>query len=131
MGNASRAPGGPFELPRQVSLKSKVLIRSLFTKGQSDSLAVGCVRVLYRTIPFCGSPFLVGFAVRRQLRAVDRNRIKRHMREAVRLRQARLSPPEGTLALMIVFRGAARLPGCSIRRDLANLLRRLQARLAS
>lgn len=131
MDSTSRALGGPFELPRRVSLKSQVVIRSLFTKGQSEFLAVGCIRVLYRTIPFCGSPFLVGFAVRRQLRAVDRNRIKRHMREAVRLQQALLSSPERTLALMIVFRGSGQQSGCRIRRDLANLLERLQVRLAS
>ncbi len=118
-------------MPRRVSLKSRALIRSLFTKGRSENLSAGCIRVLYRTIPFCGSPFLVGFAVRRQLRAVDRNRIKRQMREVVRHQQALLSTREGTIALFVVFRGSVQRSDYRIRRDLAILLRRLQARLVT
>ncbi|GIV58792.1 MAG: ribonuclease P [Bacteroidetes bacterium] len=121
-------------------LKRQRLIRPLFDRRRDDvgTVAGGCVRLLYRVAPpeEVGQrvPVQVGFSAGGRIRrAVTRNRIKRILREVYRVHQQGLidlfAQREGTLTLMILFRGdPEEAPRC-IPRDLPRALARLQARL--
>jgi ribonuclease P protein component len=121
-------------------LKRRRLIRPLFDRNRSDvhSLAVGCVRLIYRRAPReeagAGAPVQVGFAVGRGVRkAVTRNRLKRIMREVYRVHQHLLvdlfSQTPDTLTVMVLFRGDPKQGRTCIPRDLPEALRRLARRM--
>jgi len=97
-------------LPRSKSLKSKILIERLFKQG--DSLSKYPVRLVYLpTEHDIDENFQVAFSVPKKKfkRAVDRNRIKRLMREAFRLQQQAL-PPNQKMIMMWIYTGKE-LPG--------------------
>lgn len=120
-------------LPRAQRLKRQRLIRPLFDRTRSDvvSTASGCVRIVSRVVPRDQSgedvPVQAGFSAgRRARRAVDRNRVKRIMREVYRrnhhvLVDLYLDRPE-TLTLMILFRGNLAAAAECIPRDLPGAL---------
>ena len=94
-----------YTLPRNKSLKSKILIERLFKQG--DSISKYPVRLVYlKTNYDKDENFQVGFSVPKKKfkRAVDRNRIKRLMREAFRLQQYSL-PQDKKMILMWIFTG--------------------------
>lgn len=68
----------------------------------------------------------MGMAVSRRvsLRAVERNRIKRQIRESYRHRRADLPPVD---ILVIAYRDASGQPACELRRDLEALWSRVKA----
>ena len=106
-----------FRFPSAFRLKSRRLIRALFDRSRDDvlSIASGSIRLLVRPVPKmalrANVPLQIGFTTGRNIRrAVDRNRIKRYMREAYRLNQHELlavleSYPDSALTLMVIFRG--------------------------
>lgn len=71
-------------------LKSRKLIEQLFEQGKSFS--VFPLRIIYMPINNDGIPLKTGFSVSTRYfkKAVDRNRIKRQMREAYRLQKLQL-----------------------------------------
>ena len=71
-----------FTLGKQERLKSRKALDLLFREGKS--LMVPPFRILYRPVPE-GLQMAVGVSARHFKRAVDRNRIKRQVREAYRL----------------------------------------------
>lgn len=94
-----------FGLSRNKSLKSKIIIDKLFTEGKT--IAGFPIRLVYIETDFLNDEnFLVGFSVPKKKfkKAVDRNRIKRLMREAFRLQQNQLILPKKT-AMMWLFTG--------------------------
>jgi ribonuclease P protein component len=94
-----------FGLNRSKSLKSKLLTDKLFSEGKS--IHIYPVRLVYLEINFeSDEKFLVGFSVskKRFKRAVDRNRIKRLMREAFRLQQHDLQL-NNKILMMWIFTG--------------------------
>ena len=106
-----------YRFPSAFRLKRKRLIRALFDRSRSDveTVSAGSIRIVYRLIgqeeaPF-SVPLQIGFTTGRTVRrAVDRNRIKRYMREAFRLNQHpvldTLSKQDGQmLTMMVIFRG--------------------------
>ena len=118
-----------FRLPQSSRLKRQLLIRPLFDRSRRDvhSVAHGCVRLVYRLIPRLpsdpGAPVQVGFSAGRRIRrAVDRNRIKRHLREVYRLNQSALAQlirsEEHTLTMMVLFRGNPEQASECVPRDL-------------
>ncbi|MFM7645323.1 MAG: ribonuclease P protein component [Sphingomonadales bacterium] len=66
-------------------LKSKKSIDALFSSGQR--LNVGCLRILHAHSSTPGVHFGVGVSAKNFKRAVDRNRIKRQLRESYRLQK--------------------------------------------
>ena len=91
-----------YTLPRSKSLKSKLLIDQLFKQGQS--LVVFPLRLVYLPVDYqANEPFLTGFSVPKKKfkHAVDRNRIKRLMRESFRLQQHDMKLPGKTIMMWI------------------------------
>ena len=129
-----------YTFPRAHRLKQQRLIRSLFDRRRADvgTVAVGAVRLLYRVMPRADIgqdvPVKIGLAPGRRVRSgVERNRVRRLLREVYRRHQHVLTDLfEGTphaLVIMALFRGdpaqaAARLP-----RDLPAAMKEAARRL--
>jgi len=77
-----------FTLKKEERLKSKKLIENLFK--DSTSFSIFPLRILYTFLEKNIAPLQTGFAVSKKMikTAVDRNRIKRLMREAYRLQNS-------------------------------------------
>ena len=125
--------------PPSYRLKRRRLIRSLFDRGRDDvqTVAVGCVRVLCRVVEreALGQdvPLQVGFAPgSRAESGVERNRIRRLLREVYRVHQYTLVDlfvcrPDA-LIVMMLFRGAPEQAEDGIERDLPRAMRQVAAR---
>ena len=126
--------------PRAARLKRRRLIRPLFDRRRTDvgTVAAGCVRLLFRTVApdVLGQevPVQVGFAPGRTRTAVERNRIRRLLREVYRRHQFLLVDlflrrPDA-LTMMVLFRGRPEAAGDCIPRDLPRALARAAEQLA-
>ena len=93
--------------PRTERLKSRKSIDALFQKGKRFSL--GEFRFIYQFRSATGIQVGVGVSSKQFKRAVDRNRIKRLIRESYRLDQVRwkeaLKQQQQGLDLFILFTG--------------------------
>jgi len=110
-------PERRYTFPKSHRLKRRRLIRSLFDRSRDDvrTVAVGCVRLLCRVVDRTeighDVPIQVGFAPGRRVESgVERNRVRRLLREVYRVHQHTLvdlfvSRPDA-LIVMILFRGA-------------------------
>ena len=101
-----------------------------------QTVAVGCVRLLYRVVDRAALghdvPLQVGFAPGpRAESGVERNRIRRLLREVYRVHQYTLVDPfvcrPDALIVMILFRGAPEQADDGIERDLPRALRQVAA----
>ena len=108
--------------PKEEKLKSKIWIDALFSSGQSKKSFP--VKAVYLTQDEL-TVHQAGFSVpKRQIKsAVDRNRIKRQMREAYRLNKA-LLPQSNTkhLTVLFVFLGRGFVPYEQIEKAIKNLI---------
>ncbi len=136
MSGAPSDPARPasFRFPSAFRLKRKRLIAPLFDRTRKDveTVATGSIRLVYRLLsPEEGNapvPLQVGFTMGRGVRrAVERNRIKRLLRETYRLNQhvllEALAGHDRFLTLMVIFRGQ---PDRARRQVPAHLPRALQ-----
>ena len=123
--------------PAAYRLKRRALIRSLFDRSDERvrTVAAGCVRIVFRTATReevgATVPLQIGFAPGRRARlAVQRNRIKRLLRETYRRHQHPLvdlfSRRTDTLLCMVLFRGDVEEAARCLPRDLPRALRRLR-----
>ena len=98
-----------FTLNKAERLKRRKIIEQLFSEGRA--VTAFPVRVQYKMVDQLGVPLQTGFSVssRNFKRAVDRNRIKRLMREAYRLQkiplEQALQTKEQQLALFLIYTG--------------------------
>lgn len=127
-------------LPREHRLKRRRLIRPLFDRARPDvgRIRVGTVLLLHRAAGPADvgaePPLQVGFAPSRCRTAVERNRVRRALRETFRTNQGplleSLDEREDTLTLFILYRGRADSASAAIRRDLPQALAKLARRMA-
>ncbi len=91
-------------LKRNKILKSKKQIDDLFVSG--NSIGIFPIRLIYNIDNELDSNFLTAFSVSKKKfkRAVDRNRIKRLMRESFRLQQKNIPTKKG-LIMMWIYTG--------------------------
>jgi ribonuclease P protein component len=99
-----------FTLKKEERLKRRKIIEQLFSEGRA--VTAFPIRVQYKLIGQPGTgPLQAGFSVssRNFKRAVDRNRIKRLMREAYRLQklplEQALQTKQQQLALFLIYTG--------------------------
>jgi ribonuclease P protein component len=122
--------------PPSYRLKRRRLIRSLFDRDRDDvqTVATGCVRLLYRVVERDALghdvPLQVGFAPGpRAESGVERNRIRRLLREVYRVHQYTLVDlfvcrPDA-LIVMVLFRGTPEQADDCVERDLPRALERV------
>ena len=98
-----------FTLNKAERLKRRKIIEQLFSEGRA--VTAFPIRVQYKMVDQLGVPLQAGFSVssRNFKRAVDRNRIKRLIREAYRLQklplEQALQTKEQQLALFLIYTG--------------------------
>jgi ribonuclease P protein component len=98
-----------FTLKKDERLKRRKIIEQLFSEGRA--VTAFPIRVQYKMVDQLTVPLQAGFSVssRNFKRAVDRNRIKRLMREAYRLQklplEQALQTKQQQLALFLIYTG--------------------------
>jgi ribonuclease P protein component len=122
-----------FSLPSKIKLKSAARISALFEKGKA--IHSKPLRGLWQIVPDEGEgPFKIAFSVSKRnfKRAIDRNLLKRRMREAFRLNNNLLhnSASETTIHLIIIYNSKKLLPFLKIQEGMINLLKRLEQELS-
>jgi ribonuclease P protein component len=121
-----------YTLPRTERLKSRKTIAALFASAQG--ISVDQVRALHLIEPNAEGGVQVGFsAPARQFRqAVDRNRVKRLLREAWRLQQLPLREYfEGRterLVVFMIYRGKQLPDQGAVMQQVAGVIQKLQQR---
>lgn len=126
--------------PKSHRLKRQRLIRSLFDRSRDDvgTVATGSIRLLYRVVDRAETgydvPLQIGFAPgRRASPGVERNRIRRLLREVYRVNQHLLVDlfvrTDRALIVMALFRGPPTDAGDTIPRDLPRAMQSVADRL--
>ena len=117
-------------------LVSRKQIDTLFGGGCSQSMAAFPLRIVYRLHERAANEppvqILVSVPKKRFKHAVDRNRVKRQVREAFRLNKDILYPsvPDGSqLLLAFVWLSDEHLPSQEVERRMINLMQRLAEKI--
>lgn len=92
-----------FGLKKAERLCSKKAIDALFAGSDSKSLSAYPIRAVYRHTEEAGIRILVSVSKRRFRHAVDRNRVKRQLREAYRLNKHLLATTHSEHGMDIAF----------------------------
>ena len=104
---------------------SQKLIDELFTSGQGHSLVAFPLRAVYMARPQAAVTQVLVSVPKRQLHhAVDRNRVKRQLREAYRHHRI-LLPADRPLAIAFVWQSQQILPSDQVDSRMHNLLKRI------
>ena len=123
-----------FGFGKQEKLKSRKLISDLFTSGKSFS--VPPIRVTYQFLPSGEQSLLqVGVSVGKKYfkRAVDRNRIKRLIRESYRLQKKQLledmNQSNATGYVFFIYTGKTIVTFDEMKESIGKCLSRLQKKI--
>lgn len=109
---------------------SRKLIEQLFSKGSSQSLSAFPLRIVYMQKERDGEPLqvLVSVSKRHFKHAVDRNRVKRQIREAYRLHRHLLAQriPEGiSIALAFIWLSDEHCDSWRIEKSVSRLMEKV------
>jgi ribonuclease P protein component len=125
----------PATFQKRERVVSEKLIDELFNGGHSHSLAAFPLRVIYmKSEHQDGQPpvqVLISVPKKRFHHAVDRNRVKRQIREAYRRQKSLLAdkvPPTQILVIAFVWLSDQLQPSAEIDRRVKNLLERIAKR---
>ena len=123
---------------------SKRLMEQLFENGRSHSLTVFPLRAVYQVLGDSqttntqySSPItqiLVSVSKRHFKHAVDRNRVKRQIREAYRLNKQLLSDslPQGCqLAIAFIWMTGEHIPSARVTKSVTTILHKIGEKLSS
>ena len=115
--------------PKSERIVSQKLIDELFTSGQSHSLAAFPLRAVYMLKPQSqGIQILISVPKRQLHHAVDRNRVKRQLREAYRHQKTLLAdalPADRSLSIAFIWQSNQILPSVQVNGRMHNLLKRI------
>lgn len=128
-----------YTLGSEERIKSKKLIDTLFSGGNSRSTAVFPLRAVYYSevqSARCGVQILVSVSKRHFKRAVDRNRIKRQIRESYRLNKALLQEviaqkPSTALYVAFIWQADQLYPTKEVAYCMKTLLHRIAEKIQS
>ena len=124
---------------KQERMVSRLLIETLFSGEHSASMARFPLRAVYMTIDRPEGAqtqpvqLLVSVSKKRFKHAVDRNRVKRQVREAYRCHKDMLQtvvPANRQLLLAFIWLSDQHLPTADVTRRIKNLLQRIAERAA-
>ncbi|MEZ4687724.1 MAG: ribonuclease P protein component [Bacteroidia bacterium] len=123
-----------YSLPRKKILRGKRAFEYIFEHG--SSFREGVLKFVFcKPFPdeLAQHPVSAGFSAPKKLlrKAVQRNRIKRCMREAYRLNQQLVTQPAGDVhvAFLVIYQRPQLLSFHRIEKDMVNGLKKLQAKL--
>ena len=131
---------GTFTLSKEERICSKKLMEQLFNGGTARSMSSFPLRVVFTTVERQpGQPpanIIVSVPKRHFKHAVDRNRVKRQLREAYRhhkqlLVEAVADTPQKAIALSLIWMDGRHLPSSEIDHKLQNLLTRIASQLSA
>ena len=121
---------------KQERIVSNKLIETLFEKGNSQSLAAFPVRIVYAIQEHSGNgapvQILISVPKKRFKHAVDRNRVKRQIRESYRKHKTIVtdSVPEGKqLLIAFIWLSDRHFGSDEIEKRIVSLLRKMADRL--
>ncbi len=125
-------------LSKRERMVSRKLIETLFGGGRSQSMVAFPLRVVYmlqeRTANEPPVQLLVSVPKKHFKHAVDRNRVKRQVREAFRLHKQTLHdalPPTSQLLLAFVWLSDSHSPSVTVERRVVGLMQRVAERVGS
>lgn len=124
--------------PKSERLHSRYLIDRLFEPGKCKSLTAYPIRMVYRINDTeadsddsikTGNALLISVPKKHFHHAVDRNRIKRQMREAYRTNKELIRLPEGkSVHMALIWLSNTHLPSLEVTEKVKNLMHRLSER---
>lgn len=129
---------GPFTLGKEERISSKKLIERLFGGGGSRAMSAFPLRMVYMLGNDAqGQPqavMMVSVSKRRFRHAVDRNRVKRQVREAYRKNKYILTDrmkdlPDRTAAMAFIWIDDSMHATADVEKSMRNLLTRLSEKL--
>lgn len=114
-----------YKFPKSEKLRLKKDIESLFEKGKNKfcmPLSVKFIEIDEASKNLCG----VSVPKRKMKKAVDRNRLKRQMREAYRLNKHILEVENAKYHMMFVYSKSEKLPYQDIEKAMIRLLKHIK-----
>jgi ribonuclease P protein component len=114
-----------YKFPKSEKLRLKKDIENLFEKGKNKfymPLSVKFIEITDAPKNLCG----VSVPKRKMKKAVDRNRLKRQMREAYRLNKHILEVEDAKYHMMFVYSKSEKLPYQDIEKAMIRLLKHIK-----